>query len=88
MSHLSEQREFFNGLTRAAKQVVQEMNAEAAARRAARPAPRPVKRRDLVPVSVDFEPSESCQCHNRVNPPCSWCTSDDNPLNADGGQTP
>lgn len=31
----------------------------------------------------DIEPMTSCQCNVVSHPPCSWCTSADNPLNAE-----
>jgi hypothetical protein len=31
---------------------------------------------------LDFEPPDTCQCGvPGASPPCSWCTSDANPLN-------
>lgn len=82
MSHLNEQSLLARALFAAAGLAVQDMNAVARVRQPAPTAPEPEPVDDF-----DFESSDSCQCNAVRHPPCSWCTSDDNPLNAEGGNT-
>lgn len=83
MSHLNDQRVMATALFAAAREVVLEIEAEARARQAQRrtpaPEPKPVETTEI----PDYFPSDSCTCMSSSRPPCSWCTSDDNPLNAE-----
>lgn len=87
MSRLNEQRVMATALFAAAAEVAREISAEARARQARR---RPTPKPNLVPeiepddIPDDYEP-DTCTCITSRNPPCSWCTSDDNPLNAEDG---
>lgn len=88
MSNLNDQRAMATALFAAAAEVAREISAEARARQVRRrpnPKPQPIQTLDVQDIPDDYVP-DTCTCMTSRNPPCSWCTSDDNPLNIEAAR--